>query len=132
MDGCHHNVGLLAAQAPQRGRANLLNVRVRRQAGVRVCFPGRKGTNFICYRSVKHAMEVRDIDRKRRHTAIVRRHDHERPSHCLPQACHKQGARAFRQAGNHDAGLSAERLRGNAPEIGDIRDARKNFGYAFF
>ena len=131
-DGTDDDIDTFVAKPPQRCRARLLNIGVRRQAGIWIGLPSREGAYSLCTVRIQFAMKIGEVGCERLNAAILRSDDNQRPPQELPEARNKQGARAARQTRHDDVGLATQCLRGNAPEIGDIGDPHKTLMNAFF
>jgi hypothetical protein len=77
-------------------------------------------------------MEVFDIRRESRHLLVVRCRNNDGPPDALPEHRQKERAGTPRQARNNNVAFSANRFRGNAPEVCSLADTAINLRYAFF
>ena len=128
----HHDIRLLIAEPPKRRCARLLNVGMRRDAGIRIGFPCREWAHAVQPVCVEFCVVIIDVGRQRFNATILRRDDNQRTAERLCQSRNEQSPRASGETRHHDVRLTAKRIGGNAAEVCDIRNARQDFVDAFF
>src|SRR5947208_7589760 len=130
--GGHDNVDLLRPELPQRCCTRLLDICMRREAGVGIRLPCRKWRYTTRALGVQLTVEVTDIGGERFDTTVLRGDDDERPPERLPQTCDEQRPRASGESRHHNAGVPPKRIRSDAAEIGYFGNSRDDFLDPFF